>query len=583
MADSLLPPRFEALEEIARSDAEILWRARDLLLQREVVISRPTRELGAIQDPADVERSLRQARALARIQHAGIVRLLDVIETSDGPLLVMEPVPGETLADLLAREGKLSPARVAALALELCRGLEAVHAAGVVHRGVSASNIALRADGSPVLTGFVFAKFGAGEARVPGTTFVYATRDAGAEGPLAPPHPAPEQILGQAADARSDVFGLGWVLYECLTGSSPYPVEIECTAWKEPADPKPASKGLADVVLRCLNPKPLKRYATAKEVRAAIEAVPAPAASRRRRLVALPALAALALVAGLAWAWRSELRGGEALARGTAPKGLGPPGARPEHGYSDRYDRSRALLIGIGETYARNGFPALPNAERDVEAIAARLREIRSENERWDVDVLRGSSASRDEILARLAALSRAAKENDKLFVYYAGHGSRHEVSDKSGWIIPADGQTLEKDPGRRTWVRFDEFAHLFDESLAKHVLVAMDCCYGGRLAVARGAGAAAYGRRLVSEPAKVVITSGRPNEQVSDGVRGENSPFARAFLDALSRTDVEAITSTEIFAGVQARFLEEEVAHLPQRGTPLGSPAGGEVVFFLR
>jgi hypothetical protein len=110
-----------------------------------------------------------------------------------------------------------------------------------------------------------------------------------------------------------------------------------------------------------------------------------------------------------------------------------------------------------------------------------------------------------------------------------------------------------------------------------------MDCCYGGRLVTSRSGTSAAYSRRLVTEPAKIIISSGRPNEQVSDGVRGENSPFARAFLDALSRKDVEAVTTLDIFAGIRSKFLEEEVAHLPVRGNPPGAPQAGEVVFFLK
>ena len=81
MPETSLPERFQVLEEICRSEAEVLLRARDKLLQREVVISRPAPGLGGLQDKQDVDRSLRQARALARVQHAGVVKLLDVMET----------------------------------------------------------------------------------------------------------------------------------------------------------------------------------------------------------------------------------------------------------------------------------------------------------------------------------------------------------------------------------------------------------------------------------------------------------------------------------------------------------------------
>jgi hypothetical protein len=257
--------------------------------------------------------------------------------------------------------------------------------------------------------------------------------------------------------------------------------------------------------------------------------------------------------------------------------------ARNGKPFSDHYEHSRALLIGIGEAYAKHGFPVLPNAERDVASIADRLKSIATSEERWQIELLQGAKATHDEILARLRAVADEGQENDKVFIYYAGHGIGHEVSERSGWIIPADGLTEQEDASRKTWVRFDEFGHLFDESQAKHVLVAMDCCYGGRLVASRAGSAAKYSRRLVAEPAKVILSSGRPHEQVSDGVRGENSPFARAFLDVLSRTDVDAVTTTDLYGSIERRFVEDDVSHLPVRGTPPGAPLSGEVVFFLK
>src|SRR6185295_18457358 len=110
------------------------------------------------------------------------MRLLDVMETPGGPMLVIEPVEGETLADRFERGGPLAPAEIQALGIRLCDALEAVHAVGVVHRGVSAENIVLRADGTPCLAGFVFAKFGANtHSTMPGTTFVYPANRGAAE------------------------------------------------------------------------------------------------------------------------------------------------------------------------------------------------------------------------------------------------------------------------------------------------------------------------------------------------------------------------------------------------------------------
>ncbi len=203
MPEAPLPDRYQVLEELCRGEAEILLRAKDKLLQREVVICKPRAGLLGPPDKQDLERSLRQARTLARVNHPGVTRLLDVVETADGPVLAMEPITGETLAERIASGGPLDAAEVLSLAIKVCEALEAVHAVGIVHRGISTGTIALRADGTPCLTGFAFAKFGGDCQNVAATTFLYKPK-AGekAAAPVLPPHPAPEQISGQTADAR---------------------------------------------------------------------------------------------------------------------------------------------------------------------------------------------------------------------------------------------------------------------------------------------------------------------------------------------------------------------------------------------
>ena len=135
--------------------------------------------------------------------------------------------------------------------------------------------------------------------------------------------------------------------------------------------------------------------------------------------------------------------------------------------------------------------------------------------------------------------------------------------------------------PDRRsTWVRFDELTRFFQEARAKHILVTMDCCYGGRLAATRRTEAEAYAERYLTRPAHVVIASGREMEQVSDGPPGGHSPFAEAFLEAL-RGGAGPLMSSSLFAGIQERFARSDVGHTPVMGVPVGSPVGGEFVFF--
>ena len=600
-----LPDRFEVLEVLARNESEESLRARDRLLQREVQISRPTAQPLAAGEGQDLQRSLRQARALARVQHPGVVRLLDVIETAAGPLLVMEPVAGETIAERLARQGPLDPDLVRALGVQLCGALEAVHAVGVVHRGISPGNIVLRSDGSVCLSGFTFAKFGATGAEIPGTTFFYTPRSgaspaSSATPPLAlPPTPAPEQMRGQTADARSDLFGLGWVLYECLTGEDPYPRDLDAEQWEAPVDPRRRAPGtssqLAEAILRALRTSPLKRFANAAEMRAALAEAGAGApvtagagASRRPRALAWSAGVGVALIAGF---FAIRLVGSSSAGGGDptpgAERGFPPKDSPADGTYSPRYTKSRALLIGIGEAYGEIGFQALPNAERDVDALAKKLGEMRGED--WEIATLKGRDASGKAIVTRIRALSNSAQRDDKLFVYYAGHGAKHTVSNQTGWIIPADAKTVQEDAEHSSWVKFTELSDVFHESSAKHVLVAMDCCYGGLLTTYRGLASPAdgngddraYREALLTRGAHVVITSGRSFEVVQDGAPGTHSPFARCFLEALSIPDGAPVTAHGIFERINQTFIKERVGHIPEWHLPRGPNEGGDVVFF--
>ena len=156
----------------------------------------------------------------------------------------------------------------------------------------------------------------------------------------------------------------------------------------------------------------------------------------------------------------------------------------------------------------------------------------------------------------------------------------RHSPRLLDGWIVPAYARPLAQDEGRATWMRFDEFDRFFDETRAKHVLVAMDCCYSGRLATGRSASASSYSERYLRQKAHVVLTSGRGFEEVSDGVPGTHSPFAEAFLGTFEREDLPAITSSELFSEIDRVFAERGVGHLPQLRHAGGAP--GQFVFFL-
>jgi hypothetical protein len=136
--------------------------------------------------------------------------------------------------------------------------------------------------------------------------------------------------------------------------------------------------------------------------------------------------------------------------------------------------------------------------------------------------------------------------------------------------------------------IRFEEFTRVFAETYAKHVLVAMDCCYSGRLAVATRAVAPQsslrrrYDDKFTRRKAHVVLASGRANEVVSDGELGHLSPFARAFLEVLGR-DVDAVTDFDIAAHIRNAMLVSEVSQQPVMKVVDEEGLGGAFVFYLR
>lgn len=284
----MIPDRFEILEELVSDEVERLVSARDTELEREVVLKMPGPGMvNALRTVDGSDRALREARTLARVRHPGVPRVLDVLELPTGPLLVMEPVAGHTLAQELRTHQRLAPERAREIGIQLAQALAAVHAQGVVHRNVCTAAIVLRPDGTPCLTGFRLAKFDIGST---GTSIIYTGRSGSASGTatfrredgmafeaaaaLLPEHPAPEQLMGLAADERCDVFGLGCVLYDCLTGELAYPQDDPSTR-AQPEPPHKRTRGvsrkLSQVVMQSLDLRPSQRLPSAQALEQALE------------------------------------------------------------------------------------------------------------------------------------------------------------------------------------------------------------------------------------------------------------------------------------------------------------------------
>ncbi|MER7756069.1 serine/threonine-protein kinase [Kitasatospora sp. NPDC097643] len=213
----LIDGRFELLEQLGGGGMGLVWRARDTALHREVVLKevRPQDPAMAAADPAGArelrERVLREARALARLQHPNVVVIHHIVDTPEHPhpWLVMELVRGGSLADRL-EHGPLGVPEAARIGRGVLAALRAAHAVGIQHRDVKPGNVLLRPDGTPVLADF-------GIAAIQDATALTAT------GALigSPEYIAPERIRGLEGNPSSDLWSLGMLLYVAVEGSHP--------------------------------------------------------------------------------------------------------------------------------------------------------------------------------------------------------------------------------------------------------------------------------------------------------------------------------------------------------------------------
>ncbi|TQN40697.1 serine/threonine-protein kinase [Blastococcus colisei] len=265
----VLGERYEIGGVLGRGGMAEVHRGRDLRLGREVAVKVLRSDLA--RDPSFQVRFRREAQASASLNHPAIVAVYDTGEdrTSTGatPYIVMEYVEGETLRDVLRREGHLSPERAMSLSADICGALDFSHRNGIVHRDVKPGNVMITPQGTVKVMDF-------GIARAVSDSAATMTSTAAVIGTAQ--YLSPEQARGESVDARSDVYSLGCMLYELVTGAPPFtgdsPVAVAYQHVRE--DPKlPSSINrqipaeLDAILLKAMSKNPANRYQSAAEMR----------------------------------------------------------------------------------------------------------------------------------------------------------------------------------------------------------------------------------------------------------------------------------------------------------------------------
>jgi serine/threonine protein kinase/Tfp pilus assembly protein PilF len=446
---------YRILEKVAAGGMGVVYRARDEQLERDVAVK--VLPSGTLGDNATRKHFRREAMALAKLNHPNIETVYDFGAQDDMDFLVMEYVPGKTLADKLSG-GAFPEKEIIELGIQISSALEEAHERGIVHRDLKPANIALTAKGCAKILDFGLARLLRPVEE--GTTEVLSDSHAAA-GTL--PYMPPEQLRGERVDGRADIYTVGVVLYEMATGGRPFREElasrlIDAILHQQAVAPRALnpriSTELEGIILKCLDKDPDRRYQSAKELLVDLHRlqvnpsglpIPLPSRSRPgvlRKRIAYAAVAALAFVAVLGAfnfsGWRDRLLGRPLATRVFASQSwilIADPENLTGQEFFDKTLRE-GLTIALQQSRYLNVFPqarlfeALSRMKRkDVTHVDESLgREI---CQRENVQVLLASSIRGSGGRFQITVRALEPAKDDLLFVESEQFTRKEELFDR--------------------------------------------------------------------------------------------------------------------------------------------------------
>ena len=259
---TVLAGRYEILQLLGRGGMGAVYKARDTELDRIVALKLIRPELA--KNPEILRRFKLELILARQVTHKNVIRIFDLGQSEGIKFITMDFVQGQDLRAILLVRGKFSPDEAARIMLQICRALEAAHAERVIHRDLKPQNIMLDQNGRVYVMDFGIAR----SAHLPGMTQTGALIGT-------PEYMSPEQARGEELDERSDIFSLGVIFYEILTGKPPYPSDTPlATLWKRMQEPvTPPSQydptlppALNAIVVKALEIEPGKRFGSARDM-----------------------------------------------------------------------------------------------------------------------------------------------------------------------------------------------------------------------------------------------------------------------------------------------------------------------------